>query len=199
MSLPTFLVRHVLTGHNAAGKVRAGTDVPVSAEGKAQLAHLAAFFKGKPVQRVLTSPTGRARETAQAIAHVTGAKVIEHPGLAPWEGAKPGQDVHTAAPLLKHLFEHPDERGPGGMTYREFFAKLLPALHALKPGDVGVTHGRDVMTAWSLLKGGGKFHPMLPPHDPRPTSPGDVFLAHPHGLVKVFHMPQPQKSAAGSS
>lgn len=199
MTAPTFLVRHAMTGHNAAGKVRAGTDVPVSSEGKAQIAQIAAFFKGKPVQRVLTSDTRRAGETAHAIAQATGAKVIEHPGLRPWEGAKPGQDVKTAAPLLKHLFEHPDERGPGGMTYREFYTHLLGALHGLKPGDVAVTHGRNVMTAWSLLQGGGKFHPMLPPHDPSPTNPGDVFLVRPRGLVKVFHVPQAQARAAGGS
>lgn len=202
MALPTFLVRHVMTGHNApseaAGKVRAGTDVPISLEGRAQLTRLARFFKGQPIQRVLTSQTRRAGETAQAIAHATGAHVLVHPGLEPWKGAAPGQDMKTAGPLLKHLFAHPDERGPGGQTYREFFHLLLGALHALQPGDVAVTHGRNVMTSWSLQRGQGRFHPSLPPHDPAPTHPGDVFRVTPADLVKVFSVPAHGRKDTGS-
>jgi hypothetical protein len=67
-----------------------------------------------------------------------------------------------------------------------------------KKNHVVVTHGRNVKTLWSLLKGGGKFQAGFEPHDPRPTSPGDVYLVTPSDLVKVFGGPHGGAKDSGS-
>lgn len=208
--MATFIVRHAATALNHAderqSRIRAGgPDVPPSKEGQAHIAKLAQFFKGKPIHGVFSSDTRRAGETGQAIAAATGAPFQTHPGLRPWHlGSLAGQKVGQVEHLLAKLYqEHHTPAPGGGESFKQFYERYAPAVKAIladpKKNHVIVTHGRNVKTLWSLLKGKGHLDSSFPAHDPRPTTPGDVYLVHPEGLTKVFATGAPKTGTRGSS
>lgn len=67
------LVRHGRTESNAAGLLLGRADPPLDDVGRAQVAAVAARLG--PVQRVVSSPLGRARQTAETIAATARAEV----------------------------------------------------------------------------------------------------------------------------
>lgn len=208
MAGPVYLVRHAATALNEAGKQRAGTDAPVSAAGQHAIARLGQFFQGQPIAEVHTSPERRATDTAQGIAATTGARVVPQPALRPWHALPhlAGRPDALAKPLLKQLVRHPTQRHGQGESYQTFFNRFLPAvkeilMHSTQDGQarVIVTHGRNVKTLWSLLRGGGALHPEIAPHDPAPTQPGDVYRVHPHDLEHIFAAGPPHAMTKASS
>jgi broad specificity phosphatase PhoE len=60
--------RHGQTELNQSGRLQGRIDAPLSEVGQEQAAALGARFASEPVQRVLSSPLRRARDTAAAIA-----------------------------------------------------------------------------------------------------------------------------------
>lgn len=70
------LIRHGLTQGNLEGRyIGSGTDLPLCAEGRAQLAELKARFAYPEVPLVFTSPLLRARQSAELL--FPGAKLLE--------------------------------------------------------------------------------------------------------------------------
>ncbi len=69
------LVRHGETTPNREGLLLGRSDPPLTERGRAQVARLALALADAGVVRVLTSPLGRARETADPIAAACGAAV----------------------------------------------------------------------------------------------------------------------------
>ncbi len=67
------LVRHGRTAANARGLLLGRADPPLDDEGHRQAACLARAMAGLDVARVVTSPLGRCRETADAIERAAGA------------------------------------------------------------------------------------------------------------------------------
>jgi broad specificity phosphatase PhoE len=65
--LPLLVVRHGQTAWNAERRFLGKSDVPLDPTGQAQSARLGAYLAGLPVRTVITSPLGRASETAAAI------------------------------------------------------------------------------------------------------------------------------------
>jgi probable phosphoglycerate mutase len=63
--LPIYLVRHGETEWSQARRHTGRTDVPLTPEGRAQAANLAAALHDLRPQRVLSSPLGRALETCR--------------------------------------------------------------------------------------------------------------------------------------
>lgn len=190
-----FILRHAATALNhpdeRQSRIRAGgPDVPVSADGQAAIARLANFFKGKPIAKVHTSDTRRAGDTAKAIGEAAHAPVEEHAGLRPWDlGDLAGRKVGDVEHLLRQLYQSHHIKAPNGESFGEFYARYLPVVKGIlqqSGNHVIVTHGRNVKTLWSLLKGKGRLHPGFSPHDPAPTQPGHVYMALPHDLVQVY-------------
>jgi broad specificity phosphatase PhoE len=68
-------VRHGQTAHNRDGLLQGRVDVELSERGLAQAALVANRFAGAPITAVVCSPLQRARQTAAAIAAVTGCDV----------------------------------------------------------------------------------------------------------------------------
>lgn len=68
-------VRHGETAHNREGRLQGRADVELSARGLEQVARLAGRFALREVAAVYSSPLRRARQTATAIAAVSGCEV----------------------------------------------------------------------------------------------------------------------------
>ena len=69
------VVRHGRTAANAGGLLLGRADPPLDAEGTRQAAALGAACAGLDVARVVTSPLGRCRATAEVIAGAVGVPV----------------------------------------------------------------------------------------------------------------------------
>jgi len=76
------LVRHGETEWSAAGRHTGRTDVPLTARGRRQAEHIGGLLAEWEVARALTSPLGRALDTAR-IAGFADAEVL--PDLAEWD------------------------------------------------------------------------------------------------------------------
>jgi broad specificity phosphatase PhoE len=68
-----YFVRHGESESNAGQRIQGHTESPLSAVGKSHADSAGRWFTDKGIDVVLTSPLSRARETAEAIAHRTGA------------------------------------------------------------------------------------------------------------------------------
>lgn len=93
-----YLVRHGCTELNAAGVLRGRLDPPLDDVGRAEAAALGELFDGVALAAVVSSPLRRARQTAQAIADVTGAPLLGDELLVdrdygPWAGRPPAELV----------------------------------------------------------------------------------------------------------
>lgn len=86
-----FLVRHGATVLTAEDRFAGATDVPLSAEGRAQAARLGERLAGENLVAVYASPMDRTLETARLISAPHGLEVIARDGLREishgrWEG-----------------------------------------------------------------------------------------------------------------
>ncbi|MBV8153720.1 MAG: histidine phosphatase family protein [Candidatus Eremiobacteraeota bacterium] len=100
MTIELTLVRHGVTEWNAQGRFQGLTDLPLTAEGRAQAALLAAHLSDRRFERVYSSDLRRAMETARAIAAPHGLEPVPDVrlrefGFGSWEGL-------TWAEILAH-------------------------------------------------------------------------------------------------
>jgi probable phosphoglycerate mutase len=154
-------VRHGSTELNAddphKDKIRGFINVPLSNEGKKEAASTADELKDSGIKTIITSDLTRARQTADAIAKTTGAKVVEDPGLRPWHFGPTieGKPTDKMLPVIQSYVDAPDKRPRGGETFNEFKDRYLAAFHNAQDNypdenTALVTHfrGLQLMKAW---------------------------------------------------
>ncbi|WP_075200823.1 histidine phosphatase family protein [Leucobacter celer] len=147
------VVRHGETDWNIGRRIQGRTEIPLNDTGRAQAAAAAVILRDSGTwTRVITSPLGRAAETARIIADALG---LEAPGtdhgilerdFGPAEGLLvddaaarwPGLEVPGAEPLPELA-----ERGA-----RAFVRHMNRA-----PGSIVVAHGALIRAALSTLSG----------------------------------------------
>lgn len=157
----TVVIRHGSTSMNADNptedRIRGFKDVPLSADGKKEVAKLAEKLKDSGIQTVVTSDLQRAVETAEAVAEATGAKVEEEPGLRPWHFGPTieGQQTKKMLPVIEQLVRHPDQVPEGGESFNSFKDRFLSAYERVQEEHLGekiaiVTHyrGTKLLDAW---------------------------------------------------
>jgi alpha-ribazole phosphatase len=146
------LIRHAPA--ETGGRLCGRRDVPARLEDAAALARLAAVIAG--VRQVVTSPAIRCRQTAEAL----------FPGIAPaedarlWEqdfGSEDGMaytDLPDLGPLPCEALA--ERRPPGGESFADMAARVIPALEELAEADgpvVVVAHAGTVRAALALALG----------------------------------------------
>jgi phosphohistidine phosphatase SixA len=144
--VPVHLVRHACAGDKTRW---AGPDLdrPLDEAGVEQAAALAASFESVPVERVLTSPARRCRQTVEPLARGHGVPVELLPGLLP-DGDP--EYVHGLVAAL-------DAEGSGAAgasivcTHGE---TMRPLLATVRQGDRKIVAMRDD-DDWLLRKGTG--------------------------------------------
>lgn len=128
------LVRHGETDWNREGRYMGHTDGPLNDKGLAQAEAAAQSLRGSTLAAIYTSDLRRARQTAEALARVTGAPIVvdrrlREIGQGDWEGQLFSHIEQADADLLARRRSDPmDTRPPGGESVREAQARVLPLL-----------------------------------------------------------------------
>lgn len=147
-----YLVRHGQTAFNRERRLQGHVDSPLTELGRRQAEAvaglLAALTRGEPGWRVISSPLGRARDTATAVAAALGAEVEEDRRLielswGDWDG-RLRSELEAACPdafgRSGWAFD-----APTGETYDAVCARMADWLDSLPPEPerriVAVSHG----------------------------------------------------------
>ena len=132
------LARH---GHTEAGKRCVGrTDVPLSATGREQAAHLAEALAGAGFARLCSSPSRRAVDTLAPLARRLGMDPDRVPGLdeidmGTWDGMS-FDDIRALFPekYAARARNFGDFRTPGGESFNDVADRAMVALARLADG-----------------------------------------------------------------
>lgn len=137
--MPTriYLVRHGATDLTAEDRFAGSTDVPLSGEGRQQVAALAERLRGDRLDGVYASPLGRTIETARIIAAPHGCVPQPEPGLREidygrWEGRTRDEIETEFADEYDAWQEDPLTIAPaGGESGIQVLARALPAIRRI--------------------------------------------------------------------
>ena len=159
-----FLVRHGQTAWNVGGRFQGQSDVPLSAEGRAQAALVAARFPADRLDMIYASDLMRAVDTGRAIADRLGAPMettekLREMFFGQWEGLTYDEIVAgwpDAGPLF---FEAPDALiPPDGETFQMVQDRAAPFLEDVVRKHAGesivlVAHGAIIRTLVAHMLG----------------------------------------------
>jgi broad specificity phosphatase PhoE len=177
------LVRHGQTIMNAQVRFRGRLDVALNEVGRAEAREAARALVGSGLVAVYTSPLGRAREVAEAIAVKNGVGAVRaQPDLVnldygAWEGLTKEESAEVDSEAWAHYVGDPEQAVcPEGEAVTEAADRVVAALRAIareNPGQsvAAVSHG--VMLRLAVLRVAG-------------ASDSDWQFAMPTGKAIVF-------------
>jgi broad specificity phosphatase PhoE len=151
MAFRLIVVRHGETAWNRERRFQGRQDVPLSAEGQRQAEAVARTLAPELPAAVYTSPLGRARDTARAIAEPHGLPVTPEPAFVElafggWEGLTVAEVQRIFPELYARWRREPHTvRFPGGEDLEAAGARVRAALDELKAlhanqAAIAVTH-----------------------------------------------------------
>ena len=150
-------VRHGQTAHNRDGLLQGRVDLELSERGLAQAERVASRYAGASVARVVSSPLRRARQTAAAIAAVTGCDVeIDERLLELDYGEWDGRPLGEIAPEQWAAWRaDPNFAPPGGESLVAVTARVAAFCAERLDADdrvVAVSHVSPIKAAvaWAL-------------------------------------------------
>jgi probable phosphoglycerate mutase len=160
------LVRHGQSEANAAGLLVGRTNSPLTELGRRQAGAIGAALAAKPERplRILVSPLGRARNTADIVAESLGSIVVPEIEDRLIELDYGELDGCRPADLSRGVWggwrSDPSWRPPGGETLPELHDRLDPLWTSVASestaGDViAVTHVSPIKAAVAWVLGGG--------------------------------------------
>lgn len=139
MTACVLLLRHGETDWNRLGRMQGRGDTPLTARGLAQADALARAASRLGVRRVLASPLGRARATAERVAAAAGCALELREALAEMDFGECGgltlDEVRERRPGLLEARENDrwHHRWPGGESYADVLERLTTGLDADMP------------------------------------------------------------------
>ncbi|MGL4650410.1 MAG: histidine phosphatase family protein, partial [Caldilineaceae bacterium] len=172
-----YLVRHAETEANVGAVWHGTLDAPLTARGQRQVAATALVFAGMAAQApfsvIYTSPLGRARTTAGAIADAiaqtsTPATAAQRLQIDPelseftigdWEG-RSFDDLRTVERMWERWATDPTFAPPNGESPASFNRRALAALRRISANRAGermivVTHGGFICNVLAVWLGSG--------------------------------------------
>lgn len=149
------LVRHGEAEGNSEHRFIGQTDVPLTDLGRRQAEAVGLRLRQVEIARVVSSDLSRTRDTAAAIAAVSGHDVEEDPGLreihnGEWAGLTPDEIGAGWPDLYGRYRGGEDVPRPGGETWADVRHRVLEVLRRLLGADgtsVVVSHGGPVIIA----------------------------------------------------
>ena len=146
------LIRHGETTWNRQSRVQGQTDSPLSALGHAQAKATGLLLSGEPIDVIVASDLGRARDTAAAIAQATGAVLQFDARLRErCYGEIEGHTWSEVEQKFPSAWERMTARDPAfapqnGESAREFSDRVISVLTEIAAANDGrriviVTHG----------------------------------------------------------
>jgi broad specificity phosphatase PhoE len=143
MTTRLLLVRHGATTLSAEDRFAGSTDIPLSDEGRSQVAALAERLRDDPIAAIYCSPMQRTVETASIIAQPHGLTPATRPGLREidhghWEGLT-RQDVESRfKDEYARWEEDPFSVAPvGGECGVDVMARALPVVRTILDAHPG--------------------------------------------------------------
>lgn len=157
-----YLMRHGETDWNVVRRMQGKSDIPLNECGLAQARSAAAGMKDLPIDRILSSPLIRARQTAQAVAEGRGLEVdVDERLIEMGFGDLEGLSVREH-PGCRIIFTDPEHYVPvgDGETYavldercRQIMEELIPSLEGQYHDVLMVSHGATIKGIVRRLKG----------------------------------------------
>ena len=178
-----YLVRHGETPRNAEGVMRGQSedaDAQPDKHGQQQSVDSSQYLASKGVGRVISSPIGRARESANTLGQATGLPVeVDDRFAARDVGDLEGKPSDEAGPELEENSEQPAEQLPGGGESQDDLDArvrdgLFDVLNQGGPPPAIVTHDSVISSAFRTLHGDN-----IPPTD----------LVEPGGVAGIYPVP----------
>lgn len=140
---PLFLARHGQPEWNLEGRKQGQLDSPLTSDGIAQAERLGENLAGLGIERIVTSPLGRARRTAEIAAGRIGVRVTVVGDLAEMHHGTFAGRTSTELSDDAHWRRRADDkyrwRFPQGESYEDLDARAsiaLQRIRALGPGPV---------------------------------------------------------------
>ncbi|HUO45255.1 MAG TPA: histidine phosphatase family protein [Acidimicrobiia bacterium] len=153
------IIRHARTAANKDGRWQGHSDGGLDSYGHGQAAALAAGYPA--LDRVVTSPLGRARQTAlQLHPEPEVLDDLAELGFGKWEGLTADEIRQGWPDLFESIFERGNDlaRGETGETWNELASRVRNGIESIKPGPGQVTgvvtHGAAIRAYLSSLVGG---------------------------------------------
>ena len=149
------IIRHGETEWNKTGRFQGHSDVPLSAEGRAQAAMLGKNLAVDHVDMIYASDLTRAMETAAPLAQRFGLEVISDPQLrelnfGAWEGRN-FNDVNAENPnAMKNFYTDPERANiPESEPFPEFQRRIAGRVREIIARERGkriviVSHGASI-------------------------------------------------------
>jgi broad specificity phosphatase PhoE len=127
------LVRHGETDANRAGLLLGRANPTLNERGRQQAAAVAAALRREPAAVILTSPLGRAQETATAIGRTTGAAVEVEPRLTELDYGEWDERriADLPAAVAAEWRADPTFTPPEGESLEELRVRIAPCAAAL--------------------------------------------------------------------
>jgi len=158
------LVRHGETDYNAADRFQGQIDVPLNDRGRAQSLALARSLAGEGLRGLYSSPSARARETAEIVggelglAPVLDARLMEA-DAGEWAGRR-FEDIIADDPgaFAAWRAADPTFRFPGGESVADQAQRVAAALADVAAGPLPalvVTHGGTIRAVDGIVRPGG--------------------------------------------
>jgi probable phosphoglycerate mutase len=158
-------IRHGETSWNAQSRIQGQRDVGLNDTGRWQAQRVGAALASEEIKAVYSSDLGRAHQTAESIAAVTGVPVVPTEGLRErsfgmFEG-KTFDEIHQAWPEHAQNWRRripewqPPEGGESLLQLRERVRTTMEELAARHPGEqiVVVAHGGVLDTLYRIATG----------------------------------------------
>ncbi len=151
-----YLVRHGETDWNAERRIQGSTDIPLNDIGRAQAATTGALLARRRWDALVSSPLGRANETARIIGAEIGILDVET--IAALAERNYGEAEGLDYEQIERMFPG-DSPVPGRETHQEVADRVLPALISMAtshPGEslVVVTHGGVIRSVLNVVEPG---------------------------------------------
>ena len=158
-------VRHGETAWNVDARIQGQLDIGLNDTGRWQARRVGEALAGETISAVYTSDLGRAHETAQTIAEVTGIPVVAEEGLRErsfgmFEG-KTFSEIHENWPDQAQNWRNripewaPPEGGESLLQLRDRVTRTVQSLASRHPGQqiVVVAHGGVLDTLYRVATG----------------------------------------------
>ncbi|HEY8482822.1 MAG TPA: bifunctional RNase H/acid phosphatase [Spirillospora sp.] len=135
--MTTILLRHGETPMSVEKRFCGTSDVPLTANGRAQARAAALALKDRGLDAIVTSPLSRCRDTAAEIAAVTGLEIRVEDGFreadfGAWEGLTFAEAGERWPAELKAWLADPEVAPPGGESFAHVSRRVRTALDKLK-------------------------------------------------------------------
>lgn len=138
-------IRHGETAWNQDARIQGQTDIPLNELGQAQAQRLAQALAGEGIDVLYASDLSRARQTAEALASLTGLPLhldvgLRERGFGVFEGLR-WEEINQRWPAESEAWRRRDADfgAPGGEVLQDFYQRSVAAFERIARAHPGQT------------------------------------------------------------